>query len=84
MVLTNQDFTSAAKKMAASLGVELWGRSKLDALLRVYDSPEQQIMRMLLKALKGMLKFAAYIMGFLIALVFIPFWFLWPSKKRRR
>ena len=84
VVLTNQDFTSAAKKMAASLGVELWGRSKLDALLRVYDSPEQQIMRMLLKALKGILKFAAYIMGFLIALMSIPFWFLWQSKKRRR
>lgn len=84
VVLTNQDFTPAAKKMADSLGVQLWGRSKLDALLRVYESPEQQIMRMLLKALKGILKFAAYIMGFLMALMFIPFWFLWPSKKRRR
>ena len=79
-----QDFTPAAKKMSDSLGVQLWGRSKLDALLRVYESPEQQIMRMLLKALKGILKFAAYIMGFLMALMFIPFWFLWPSKKRRR
>ena len=63
VVLTNQDFTPAAREMAASLGVKLWGRSELDDLLRVYESTEQRRKRMILKVLKVVLKIALYAIG---------------------
>ena len=63
VVLTNQDFTPAAREMAASLGVKLWGRSELDDLLRVYESTEQKRKRMILKILKVVLKIALYAIG---------------------
>ena len=63
VVLTNQDFTPAAREMAASLGVKLWGRSELDDLLRVYESTEQRRKRMILKILKVVLKIALYAIG---------------------
>lgn len=63
VVLTNQDFTPAAREMAASLGVKLWGRSELDDLLRVYESTEQRRKRMILKVLKVALKIALYAIG---------------------
>lgn len=63
VVLTNQDFTPAAREMAASLGVKLWGRSELDDLLRVYESTEQRRKRMILKILKVALKIALYAIG---------------------
>ena len=63
VVLTNQDFTPAAREMAASLGVKLWGRSELDDLLRVYESTEQRRKRIILKVLKVVLKIALYAIG---------------------
>ena len=63
VVLTNQDFTPAAREMAASLGVKLWGRSELDDLLRVYESTEQRRKRMILKVLKVVLKITLYAIG---------------------
>nr|DAH65901.1 MAG TPA: DNA TRANSLOCASE FTSK [Caudoviricetes sp.] len=63
VVLTNQDFTPAAREMAASLGVKLWGRNELDDLLRVYESTEQRRKRMILKILKVVLKIALYAIG---------------------
>ena len=63
VVLTNQDFTPAAREMAASLGVKLWGRSELDDLLCVYESTEQRKKRMILKVLKVVLKIALYAIG---------------------
>ena len=63
VVLTNQDFTPAAREMAASLGVKLWGRSELDDLLSVYESTEQRRKRMILKVLKAVLKIALYAIG---------------------
>lgn len=99
VVLTNQNFTPAARKMADSLGVELWGRSELDALLRVYESPEQRRKRIILKVLKVILKIVLYVIGvtaavllvasaytviFAMILIFAPALLCFRPKKRRR
>lgn len=99
VVLTNQNFTPAARKMADSLGVELWGRSELDALLRVYESPEQRRKRIILKVLKVVLKIVLYVIGvtaavllvasaytviFAMILIFAPALLCFRPKKRRR
>lgn len=70
VVLTNQEFTAAAKTMASSLGVKLWGRRELARLLESYGTPAQRRKRMVLKALKIILKIVLYTIFAVVAAIF--------------
>lgn len=61
VVLTNQEFTAAAKTMASSLGVKLWGRRELARLLESYGTPAQRRKRTAFKILKTVLKIVLYV-----------------------
>lgn len=58
VVMTNQNFTSAATNMAQNLGVQLWGRNELSHLLAAYNNQKsmpihQRLLFFLVKGLIG-------------------------------